>query len=154
MRKAFSLTAIAVISFTQLIYAQKNDTEKEIRTILQSWNNAAKNRDSTTIMNMFDKAEDIMLVGSDSGEIFKGRHDVKQFVSLLFSQYSFSWDMQRIDISFNDNTAWAFTDGNMIVTDNSGAFVTPYRFTAIFVKRTDGWKWRLYNGSIPKGEGK
>src|SRR6478752_9459398 len=153
MRKAFLLTAIIAVLCMHNSYAQKTDTEKEIRTSLQLWNDAAKRRDTTAIMKMFDKAEDIMLVGSDSGEIFKGPSAVKQFMIFLFAQYSFSWDMKRVDIAYNENTAWAFTEGNMTVTDNNGGIiVTPYRFTAIFVKRNDGWKWRLYNGSIPKGE--
>ena len=102
MRKAFLLTTITAILCIHNSYAQKEATEKEIRTSLQLWNDAAKRRDTTAIMKMFDKAEDIMLVGSDSGEIFKGPSAVKQFMSFLFAQYSFSWDMKRIDIAYNE----------------------------------------------------
>ncbi|CAN5387210.1 hypothetical protein BH10BAC2_BH10BAC2_44360 [soil metagenome] len=154
MKKIVFITSIISLSIiTHSSFAQKNETEKQIRYSLQVWNEAAKQKDTISIMNMFDKAEDIMVVGSDSGEIFKGQAAVKQFIGWLFSQYSFYWEWDRVDIAYNEKTAWAFTDGRMSVTDaNSNTIITPYRFTAIFVKRSDGWKWRLYNGSIPKGE--
>lgn len=154
MKKIVFVTGIILLLIiTHSCFAQKNEIEKQIKQRLQVWNEAAKKKDTISIMNMFDKAEDIMVVGSDSGEIFKGQASVKRFIGWLFAQYSFNWEWDRVDIAYNENTAWAFTDGRMNVTDTKGnTITTPYRFTAIFVKRRDGWKWKLYNGSIPKGE--
>ncbi len=153
MKKLFLLTSAAFLFMHCGIYAQSCGTEKEILKVLEKWNEAAQKRDTLALADMFDKSEDIMVVGSDSGEIFKGQAGVKQFTQFLFSQYSFSWDLKRVDISYNGNTAWAFTDGHMSVTGNNGTtFITPYRFTAVFVKTNNQWKWKLYNGSIPKGE--
>lgn len=129
------------------------DYKTEIRKVLDTWNDVAKKRDVNAFMNQFDNSDDIILVGSDSAEISKGRTEIKRFIEFLFSQYSFQWDYQSLTITGNENTAWAFTDGYMMITGNDGkTMVTPYRFTAVFVKRGKEWKWRLYNGSIPKGE--
>jgi len=129
------------------------DYKTAIKKVLDTWNDVAKKRDTDAFMHQFDNSDDIILVGSDSAEISMGRTDIKKFIGSLFAQFSFQWDYQSLTITGNENTAWAFTDGHMSVTDNYGkTLVTPYRFTAIFVKRGKEWKWKLYNGSIPKGE--
>ncbi|MEI7491297.1 MAG: nuclear transport factor 2 family protein [Bacteroidota bacterium] len=126
--------------------------KKEITSALELWNTMAKNRDVNHFMDLFDKTADIIVVGSDSGEIFKGRNQIEAWMKMLFAHRSFSWDMNRVDIHHNGNTAWVFMDGNMIVSDDKGKTVKfPYRFTGILVKVKNTWKWRLFDGSVPGG---
>jgi ketosteroid isomerase-like protein len=125
----------------------------EITETLKTWNTAAKNAKIDEIMSLFDNSEDIMVVGSDSGEIFKGKVKIQGWLSQLFKHNSFSWEMNRIDIDCNDSTAWVFVDGFMVVTNDKGKTrKSPYRFTGIVVKKDKTWKWRLFNGSMPRGE--
>jgi hypothetical protein len=61
--------------------------------------------------------------------------------------------MDRIDIDYNENTAWVFVDGYIIIVANTGEkFKAPYRFTGILVKKDNNWKFRLFNGSNPGGK--
>ena len=104
-------------------------------------------------MSMFDDSENIMLIGSDSCEVFKGKDQIKGWLTQLFDMASFSWEMDRIDIDSNDNTAWVFVEGRMVVAFKTGKTKkTPYRFTGIMVRKGSEWKWRLFNGSNPRGE--
>lgn len=58
--------------------------------------------------------------------------------------------MNRTDIDYNQNTAWVFADGNIVITLLAGEPIKGlYRFSAVLVKRGDTWKFRLYNGSNP-----
>ena len=51
------------------------------------------------------------------------------------------------------NTAWAFVDGKMVHTKNDGtALKIHYRIMAVMVKKDGGWKWKVFSGSIPRGE--
>ncbi|MCX6244853.1 MAG: nuclear transport factor 2 family protein [Bacteroidetes bacterium] len=126
--------------------------KKEITSALELWNNMAKNRDVTHFMDLFDTTGEIMVVGSDSGEVFKGRDQIEGWMKMLFAHRSFSWDMKRIDIDHNGNTAWVFMDGYMIVTNDKGKTAKfPYRFTGILVKARNTWKWRLFDGAVPGG---
>jgi len=130
----------------------KNSIKKEITASLETWNNAAKSRNLKQFMDLYDASPDIMIVGSDSGEIYKGREQIEKWAAKLLSFASFSWDMKRIDIDANGNTAWVFIDGFMVVTNDKGhTRKFPYRFTGILVKVNDAWKWRLFNGSVPGG---
>ena len=126
--------------------------KKEIAAALELWNNSARNRDVNHFMDLFDNSDAIMAVGSDSGEVFKGKEQIEGWMKMLFAHRSFSWEMKRVDIDYNGNTAWVFMDGSMIVTNDKGKTAKfPYRFTGILVKVKNTWKWRLFDGSVPGG---
>ncbi|MCX6249840.1 MAG: nuclear transport factor 2 family protein [Bacteroidetes bacterium] len=125
---------------------------KEITASLELWNNSAKNRDVTHFMDLFDNTGEIMVIGSDSGEVFKGREQIEGWMKMLFAHRGFSWEMNRVDIDHNGNTAWVFMDGSMIVTSDKGKTLKfPYRFTGILVKVKNTWKWRLFDGATFRG---
>ena len=128
-------------------------TRDEITEALKLWNTNAEKSKLDKFISLFDNSENIMLVGSDKGEIFKGRDQIKGWLTRLAEHASFSWDMNRIDIDANGKTAWVFVEGAMIVKWDTGQTRrTPYRFTGIMVKKNNNWKWRLFDGSIPAGE--
>jgi hypothetical protein len=49
-------------------------------------------------MLLFDNSDNIMLIGSDSGEVYKGKEQIKGWLNLLFKNAGFSSEMNRIDI--------------------------------------------------------
>jgi hypothetical protein len=103
-------------------------------------------------MELFDISPGIMVIGSDSGEIFKGKEQIENWLSMLFKHNSFSREMNRIDIDYYRKTAWVFIDGNMVVAnDNGKTFINPYRFSGVLVKHKYQWKWKLFDGSVPGG---
>ncbi|MEI6695767.1 MAG: nuclear transport factor 2 family protein [Bacteroidota bacterium] len=142
------------ISLNALLAQQSSEkVKREINKALEIWNNAGKKADIDQVMALFDTSANIILVGSDSGEIFIGKNQAKEWLTQLFSFGSFSWEMNRINIDNNGKTAWVFVDGKMIVNFHKGGKkITPYRFTGIMVKKKGEWKWRLFDGSVPKGE--
>ncbi|MFZ4411836.1 MAG: nuclear transport factor 2 family protein [Bacteroidales bacterium] len=142
------------ISLNVLLAQQSSEkVKREISKTLEIWNNAGKKADINQVMALFDTSANIILVGSDSGEIFIGKNQAKEWLTQLFSFGSFSWEMNRVDIDNNGKTAWVFVDGKMIVNFHKGGKkITPYRFTGIMVKKKGEWKWRLFDGSVPKGE--
>ena len=147
---------LVLFSMTYVTSPAQEVTEKvrnEIGAALKAWNTAGKNAKIDDIMQLFDNSDNIMVVGSDSGEIYKGKDQIRGWLSRIFKHNSFSWQMDRIDIDGNGNTAWVFVEGFMLVTNDKGKTgKTPYRFTGIMVKKSREWKWRLFNGSIPRGE--
>lgn len=87
-------------------------------------------------MLLFDNSENIMLIGSNKGEIWKGKDQNKGHLDSIFLQESVSWEMTRIDIDGNNNTAWVSVDGSIIISYKKGETIkAPYRFTGIMVKK-------------------
>ena len=158
MKRTFLFQALLLImlSVSAISLSAQKSSEKvksEITETLKIWNTAAKSANVDQCLALFDDSENIMLVGSDKGEINKGKVEIKNWLSQIFGFAGFSWEMNRVDIDYKDKTAWVFMDGKMIVDFHKvGQKDTPYRYTGILVKKKGGWKWRLFNGSVPKGE--
>ncbi len=158
MKKKILLQAVMLISFwaafTPLSAQKSSEKVKiEITEALKTWNEAAKSANVDRCLALFDDSENIMLIGSDKGEINKGKTQAKEWLTQIFGFANFSWEMDSINIDSNGKSAWVFVEGTMIVEFKQGGTKrTPYRFTGILVKKKDEWKWKLFNGSIPRGE--
>ena len=126
----------------------------EVRQALEQFNTAAAAGDVKACLALFEDRADILLVGSDKGEVFKGPAALEGWLGGLMRGNRFSWEMDRVDLSHHGDTAWAFVEGRMVVKDPAGKlrFKAPYRFTAVLVRRGQGWAWRLFHGSAPGKE--
>ena len=159
MKKSIFLqSALFFILFTATfnpLRAQKAQDKviQEITQALKDWNTATGSANSELTMAQFDNTENIMVIGSDSGEIYKGKEQIRGWMNALYKNNCFSWEMNRVDIDYSGKTAWVFVDGTMVVSRKSGKIRrTPYRFTGILVKKGNAWKWRLFDGSVPASE--
>ncbi len=126
----------------------------EVRQALEQFNTAAAAGDVKACLALFEDRADILMVGSDKGEVFKGPAAMEGWLAALMRGNRFSWEMDRVDLSHHGDTAWAFVEGRMVVKDPAGKlrFKAPYRFTAVLVRRGQGWAWRLFHGSAPGKE--
>ncbi len=129
-------------------------TPAGIRAALESWTDAASRGDLAAAVGQFDDQADVLLVGSDKGEVFQGRVAIEGWLRRILAKNRFSWAMDRVEISTAGETAWVFVEGSMKVSDPAGTprFTAPYRFSGVLVRRGDGWAWRLWHGSMPRAE--
>ena len=145
-----SYSVVAMTTNSEKKDDPKETVQKEIKNTLEQWNKATSMRDIEKFMELLDNTPEIMIIGSDSGEIFKGREQIETWIKKLFVHNGFLWEMDRVDIDFNGNTAWVFVDGTEVITTDKGeVYRNPYRFTGILVKNQDKWKWRFFDGSYP-----
>jgi ketosteroid isomerase-like protein len=158
MNKKILLHLVLLILFPALYYpasaqAPSEKVKNEILEALKRFNTAAQNANTDQMMQLFDESENIMFIGSDSAEIWRGKDQIKGHLNSIFPHESVSLEMNRIDIDYNNNTAWVFVDGAIKVSFDTGEkFNAPYRFTGVLVKKHKEWKWRLFNGSNPGGK--
>jgi len=135
--------------------ASSEVVQAEVRSALDRFSELSGRGDLASVMTQFDDQADILLVGSDKGEVYKGRAAMEGWLGQLYQGSGFSWQMDRVDISSHGETAWVFVEGKMNVRNKAtGAlrFSAPYRFSGVLVKRGDGWAWRLFHGSAPGKE--
>jgi uncharacterized protein (TIGR02246 family) len=123
--------------------------KSEIYQTLQRFNTAAQNSNTEQLLELFDESANIMFIGGDSAEIWKGADQIRGHLNSIFPQESVNLQMDRVDIDYNENTAWVFVDGYIVISDKKEKFKAPYRFTGILVKKDSNWKFRLFNGSNP-----
>lgn len=113
MKKSLLPKFVIIILLSGIFYSlpAQNITEKvkgEITETLKLWNTAAKNSDTDQLISLFDNSENIMLIGSNKGEIWKGKDQIKGHLNSISPQESVSWDVY-FDHSASVNPP-AFTD--------------------------------------------
>jgi hypothetical protein len=122
---------------------------------LDDMNKMLATKDLQKVMSVFDDGDDIMLIGSDSGEVKIGRKKVERFLKWILSQsFVFYFDMDIKSVNSSNNIGWFFGEGKMVFlgTDGKAVNSTPYRISAVMVKRGEEWKWKFFSGSIPRSE--
>jgi ketosteroid isomerase-like protein len=131
-----------------------SDVDADIRNGFEKMNEMLATKDLQKVMNIFDDAEDIMVIGSDSGEVYIGKNRVQSFLKIIVSMpFVFSFEMDSLSINHSKNIAWFFGDGKMVHTRPNGKVSkVPYRITAVMVQKGNDWKWKVFSGSIPRGE--
>jgi ketosteroid isomerase-like protein len=61
---------------------------------------------------------------------------------------SFRWHQRHIHVE--QDVAWVNADGEVTVARAGAApRTTPYRLTAVLVRRQGTWRWHTFNGSEP-----
>lgn len=128
------------------------NSEKAIKNSMQAWADAFKYKEYEKALNLFDtSSHDIMLIGSDSSEILTGKEQIGPFLQTFFNQpFGVSWEYKSIDINHHQNTAWAFVNANLVISEGEKVTHLPYRFVVVLVVINNEWKWKLYHGSEPK----
>ena len=102
------------------------------------------------VLAEFAPGDDVLLVGSDAGEIATGLQEVEEFFTRIFARFStFSWKSAHIDVSCAGDIAWFFAEGQMIVSSTEGQERLPYRISGVLERIGHRWLWRQYHGSEP-----
>jgi ketosteroid isomerase-like protein len=125
------------------------DTRSAMREVLERFFRLVSTRDMRVLAE-FAPGNDVLLVGSDAGEIATGPQEIEAFFRRIFAATStFSWKARRIHVSQAGDIAWFFADGQMTVESAEGQEERPYRIAGVLERIGDQWLWRQYHGSEP-----
>jgi hypothetical protein len=122
-----------------------------IQATLSRWNNAIRDRNLSKALSVFDSTRQVLLVGSDSIEVFHGYEGVRRMLTSFFSSPDRAYfDLNEPSIQQQGTSAWMFVSGGIIVQEGGRITSrTPYRISVVLVKKGGTWKWTLFHGSIP-----
>lgn len=124
------------------------EAERGVRRALMRLNGLLASRD-WAILDEFDGA-DTLLVGSETGEIARGREQLRTHFAKIFARsetLAFAW--RHVEVSVHGTTAWLHAEGEAVLKGEGGETRRPYRLTAVFELQNGRWKWRLFHGSEP-----
>jgi len=121
----------------------------QIREVLERFNNLVTTR-NMQILEEFFPSEQVLLVGSDSGEIAKGSRELEAFFTRIFSrETTFSWEWERLDVAQAGEAAWFFAEGCVILNSDNERRKNPYRVSGVLRQQENRWLWEQYHGSEP-----
>lgn len=119
------------------VFAQEQDTESEIRKLEQMEVQAVLNKDTVTLLKLWDK--DYFVNAPDNKINFAGKTTLDRPV-LRSSRSSFSRDVEQIVI--RGNTVFSMGSETVVPTANQPDSQQPVkrRYTNIWMKQDGSWK--------------
>ena len=92
------------------------DIKSQIRLTLEHFNDLVSSRD-LRVLSEFAPDDDVLLIGSEAGEVAKGKHELEAFFRRIYArEASYSWEWERIDASHAGDLVWFFAEGRAILT--------------------------------------
>jgi ketosteroid isomerase-like protein len=122
---------------------------REIHATLERFGElvAARHPDA---LAQFAPGDATMLVGSEAGEIARGRPAIDAFLQGLFRRpETITWAWDEVAVASAGEVAWAYAEGHVVIRRGAQETRLPYRLTAVFQKIGTTWKWRHFHGSEP-----
>src|ERR1700760_3665343 len=119
-------------------------TKREILAVLEAYGEALRSNDAEALLNLYSGNDDMMLIGSISGEFAVGPAQVGAVYRRIFAEpqrLSFNWDQGQVFCS--GDVAWFGADGALL----SGNIRIPYRLSAVLERRLEAWKFVHFHGS-------
>jgi ketosteroid isomerase-like protein len=126
------------------------ETRSEVERAIERFFQLVSTRDMRVLAE-FAPSDDLLLIGSDEGEIARGRSEIEAFFTRIFSRTStFSWQAHSVDVFQADGITRFFANGQMIVESKEGQETLPYRISGVLERYRGRWLWRQYHVSEPK----
>jgi ketosteroid isomerase-like protein len=94
---------------------------------------------------------DALLVGSEPGEIARGRAAIAAlFAGIFKSGRSVWWEWDSVEAKRSAASIWLFAEGDAVLAGAGREDRLPYRLSGVLVERQGAWSWQLFHGSEPK----
>ncbi|RAK56512.1 nuclear transport factor 2 family protein [Phenylobacterium deserti] len=127
----------------------QKDAERGVRRALIRLNQLLGSRDMA-LLDEFVDADDAMLIGTEAGEVARGRSAIETYLQNIFARpesFAFSW--REVQVSVRGTTAWLFAEGTRVFRGETGDVKEPYRLTGVLELHNGRWAWRQFHGSQP-----
>ncbi len=125
-------------------------TEQEILAVFDRFNEVVPARDLPATMALFAQEADVLLLGSEAGEVAMGRGELLRFFTRIYSRpVRYSWVWRRRTVSCIGDIAWVFAEGEIVVRGVEGEKRGPFRLTGVLEKREGRWLLAQFHGSEP-----
>ena len=103
------------------------DVRSQVRGVLERFNRLVSTRDPQLLAE-FAPGDEVLLVGSDAGEVATSREEIEAFFARIFARpVTFSWEWHRIEVSHASNVVWFFAEGWVILSTGVRQRRMPYR---------------------------
>jgi ketosteroid isomerase-like protein len=127
----------------------QKDAERGVRRALIRLNKLLAARDAGMV-GEFVNASDTLLIGSEPGEVARGRAQIEaHFAKLLSGPDTITFSWREVDVSVRGTVAWLHAEGTAILRSETGERREPYRLTGVLELHGGRWLWRQFHGSQP-----
>lgn len=107
-------------------------------------------RKDPLVMSEFAPDAEVLLVGSENGEVVEGPGALRDFFTRVFrAPANVGWEWRKVRISSCQDVAWLFAEGEVVIVADAKPQRRPYRLTGVLQRQGKKWLWRHFHGSEP-----
>lgn len=141
--QSFSIRSTVHIAAMQ----EHQNIQTEVEYVLSRLSELVSARDLAALAEF---SEDVVLVGSEAGEIASGLDQLRALLQSAFTQESrIAWTWHSVRASRCADMAWFFAEGELVLTSDTIEKRKPYRLSGVLGWQAERWKWRQFHGSEP-----
>lgn len=127
----------------------KAEVRREVGSALQRLGMLVSRKDPNVIGEFAADAE-VLLVGSENGEVVEGTAALRDFFTRVFrAPANVGWEWRKVRISSCADVAWLFAEGEVVIVADARPQRRPYRLTGVLQRHGRKWLWRHFHGSEP-----
>jgi uncharacterized protein (TIGR02246 family) len=102
------------------------------------------------IVEQFTDDDATMLVGSEPGEIARGRTAIAAlFVAIFGSPNAIHWEWDIVETARQGDIAWFFAEGSAVLVGPEETTWRAYRLSGVLVRNDGDWRLAQFHGSEP-----
>ena len=121
----------------------------EVESVLARLNALVGSKD-TAVAQTFDCTGSALLVGSEPGEMARGRPAIAAFFEALYAlPVTIGWDWSSLDAAAEGDVVWFFAEGHAVLDRGDRVDRLPYRLSGVLVRRDGALLWQQFHGSEP-----
>lgn len=118
--------------------------------LLQRLASAISAKDLDAVISLFDRSEQVTMIGSEGPETAVGWPDVcSLWERVLRRRQGYEWRFSNTRVNSTESVAWIAADATVTIRDGHIESTIPYRLTLILRFRDGTWKLVQYHGSEP-----
>ena len=127
----------------------KAEAKRQVNQALQRLGMLVSRKDPA-VLGEFAADADVLLVGSESGEVVEGPAGLRDFFQKVYrAPANVGWEWRKVRIASEGNVAWLFAEGQVVIVTNANPQRRPYRLTGVLQRNGKRWLWKLFHGSEP-----
>ena len=102
------------------------------------------------ISELFTDDDTTLLVGSEPGEIARGRMAIATLLAAIFaSPDAVHWEWDIIEAARHGDIAWFFAEGSAVLVGTEETVWRAYRLSGVLVRQNGAWHLAQFHGSEP-----
>jgi hypothetical protein len=130
--------------------SNRDTSSSPLLDVLDEFGRSISNQDLDAALATFSLRPDVLLVGSEAGEVAKGPEALRSFLELVLNSGSrITWQWSTRHGAIFGDAGYVFAEGEVIVTSATATSRQPYRMTGILVREGTEWRLLCFHGAEP-----
>jgi ketosteroid isomerase-like protein len=126
----------------------QQDLEQQVEDVLERFSDMVSRKD-LAIVDEF--SPNSILVGSEPGEIARGRTEIESFFKEFFSQpVQVRWRWGAMHVAAARDIVWFFVEGMAFAQGPDVEQQAPYRLAGVLRRQDERWLWQQFHGAEPR----